>query len=324
MFQDGSGAQIQRILSIRAISNYLGFNFFNSEILDMDFNPGDGIDSLEKKRGFLMELNSFIFFQNSCGNSHVNLKSIPEGRITASLNRLTLFLKIASIWSALSRKHIHFLVSSPERWIKIRPEILECLDFQPFDANSTDTPDSFLISVHIQRAKNTKSQLSDRYQPTSWYKKLLDEVTGTLEAQGANYRIDLHTDAPEHSQKWRLGNAVSSRTVNYWKRGGFIDDTGIANLGTEDFYTSLGYSSEVMQIHREINSLDAWKLMSKSDVIITGRSSFSYIGALLNKGALVLSPKYFNSALNSWLVIQDEPSSKDLFALGERVKRCLL
>lgn len=323
IYQDGSGAQIQRILSIRAISNYLGFHFFNSEILDMDFNPGDGIDTLEKKRDFLTELNSFFLFHNSCQKICRNYKTIPIGSVTASLKRLKFFLKIAKIWSSLSRSHTHYLFSSPERWIKDNPQILEYVDFPTLLADPNLTPNSFLISVHIQRAKNAENQLSDRYQPTSWYKKLLDEVTGTLEEQGVNYQIDLHTDAPEHSRQWNLGNEVSSRTANYWKKGGFIDGTGSGLLGTEDFHVSLGYSNKVMQIHRDINPLEAWNLMSKSGLVITGRSSFSYIGALLNNKALVLSPQYFNRALSSWLVFQDKPTSQELRDLRERLKQCL-
>lgn len=322
-YQDGSGAQLQRILSIRALSKYLGLNFFNSKILDIDFNPGDGIDSLQKKTEYLTKLNAFINLPDSCQASPHYSGVIPSGRCTGGAIRLMVYFKLFSLWAFLSRKHIHVALSNPERWISKKPNILNKLDFNPNDNMSKKDEGKILISLHIQRAKNSNFQLSDRYQPTTWYKVLLDAITETLEDHGIDYLIDLHTDAPEVPKIWTLGNAVSSKTAEYWMRGGFIGAQGNAILGAEDFFTSLNRTSDLMRIHRDIDPLEAWKLMARSKVIITGKSSFSFIGGLLSRNSLVISPKYFNRGPDSWLLLDDSPSKSDLIEVKKRLVQCL-
>ena len=321
--QDGSGAQFQRILSISALARYFGLGFFNSEILDIDFNPGDGIDSKHKKEAYLRRLNEFIFLKESCGEKKIVPKLIPVNRFTADFVGLWIFFFIERIVSAIVRQHRHFFVSNPERWITQHPGILDSLAFSNSLGKSSDSNSVFKISLHIQRAKNSQLQLSDRYQATSWYKTLLDKIIEILEAYQVEYQVELHTDALEVPMSWHLGDEVSTKTKQYWLRGGFIDNSGVAILGAEDFYATLGRNSDEMKILRNIDPLEAWERMSKSQVLITGRSSFSFIGGLLTKESLVISPLYFNRAPNEWLVLADELSSRDLIRLENRLIQCL-
>ena len=94
-------------------------------------------------------------------------------------------------------------------------------------------------------------------------------------------------------------------------------------LGHEDFFTTLGKTQSELKIFTGIDALEAWKLMARSNILITGRSSFSYIGGLMAMSALVITPNYFNRGLNSWLVLPDNLEEENFLEIEKRVLRCL-
>jgi len=322
-YLDGSGAQVQRILSIRALANFLGTGFFNSEVLDIDFNPGDGIDTPHKKKIFLRKLNSFVTFPGACDFSNASVNSIPNNRLINHFFGLKIWTMIVKLTSTVSRSHKHFTIANPERWISQNPNILDEIDFHLNELEKGKSEKKFIVSLHIPRAKISDSRLTDRYQSTNWYKVLLDEILKTLSSAGVDYRIQLHTDAAEYPQSWNFEEGVSSKTLEYWRRGGFLDLTGETVLGHEDFFVTLGKTQRELEIYTGINALEAWKLMAKSNILVTGKSSFSFVGGLMATSALVITPNYFNRGLGSWLVLPDNLEGENLLELERRVLGCL-
>ena len=77
---DGLGAQLQRQISVCAISNYLGLNFVFSPITSITIHPLDGISDYS---AYLQKANDFFDFNNfikdldiSKSNVHIYLKKI--------------------------------------------------------------------------------------------------------------------------------------------------------------------------------------------------------------------------------------------------------
>ena len=76
----------------------------------------------------------------------------------------------------------------------------------------------------------------------------------------------------------------------YLKQGGNkIDEDSKFTLAYEDFNVSLRELKSI-KIVTELNPLESWKLMQEADILVIGKSSFSFVGALLNQSARVISP----------------------------------
>ena len=57
--QDGSGAQVQRIFAIYSLSKLIGVKYVNQKVVEIDFNPGDGINTHSEMREYIAKLNKF-------------------------------------------------------------------------------------------------------------------------------------------------------------------------------------------------------------------------------------------------------------------------
>jgi hypothetical protein len=248
---------------------------------------------------------------------------MPNNRLVNHLFGLKLWSVILKLTSAVSGSHKHFTIANPERWISQNPNILSEIDFYFNESKVKESEKKFIVSLHIQRAKISSTRLVDRYQSTQWYQAILDQILKTLRNAEVECRIELHTDATESSQSWDIGEGVSIKTLEYWRKGGFLDSSGKAILGNEDFFATLGKTQSELEIFTGIDPLEAWKLMARSNILITGKSSFSYIGGLMARDALVITPSYFNRGLNSWLVLPENLKEENLLDIEKRVLRCL-
>jgi hypothetical protein len=92
----------------------------------------------------------------------------------------------------------------------------------------------------------------------------------------------------------------------YLKNGGNrIDKDSNFTLEYEDFSISLS-ELESIKIVTELNPLESWKLMQEADILVIGKSSFSFVGALLNQSAQVISPVGFYSGPRDWTYVADK------------------
>jgi hypothetical protein len=60
--QDGSGAQVQRIFAIYSLAKLVGVKYANEQIVELDFNPGDGLSTHSDMREYIVKLNNFLSF----------------------------------------------------------------------------------------------------------------------------------------------------------------------------------------------------------------------------------------------------------------------
>ena len=77
------------------------------------------------------------------------------------------------------------------------------------------------------------------------------------------------------------------------------------NVKGNDLASSLKKYGDRCSIHIGGNPLTAIKFMSESDYLIMGRSSLSYVAAILNKeGVIYYPPKFWHPPMSHWKISQ--------------------
>lgn len=87
-------------------------------------------------------------------------------------------------------------------------------------------------------------------------------------------------------------------------------------VGCEDFTITLSEFAPI-NIVTEVDPLTAWKLMQEANLLIIAKSTFSFIPALLNTQAQVISPEGFLIRPDSWTYFSDKPIFQP--GLAERI-----
>ena len=178
-----------------------------------------------------------------------------------------------------------------------------------------DDPKSFNVALHIPRAKVSPKSLPERYQPTEWYLKTLDQSLMYLGMERKLINLYIHTDSPAAPSDWVYANKSSPESQEYWKKAGILNENGRMALNFEDFNTSFtGFLS--LKVIRDVDPIIAWQNISYCDVFILGKSSFSFVGALFNRNGLKISPIFFIEPPNSWILMPDDGG----FSLLDRIR----
>jgi hypothetical protein len=103
-----------------------------------------------------------------------------------------------------------------------------------------------------------------------------------------------------------VSSHLTPETENYWKAIGVTDDSGQLDMTTISLYKDLITKIEAMYPNYEIihglDPVQAWSVMAQSDVILTSKSSFSFVGALLSNAAIIIAPELEMECPSDWIV----------------------
>lgn len=303
--KDGIGAQVIRIIDTYSLSKHFKMGFVNSPILQFDSNPGDNLNTPEDKLNFLTELNDFLNLEDlSCNKSH-RIRQLNYSKVFQLPGTLSAYFILKKIFSYFLNHHELLIINDPYRltlrYPNIRSHFIRATRNLTINANNDDI---CRIHVHIRRGLISKNKLSNRFVPTSWYLSLLLPIQATLDNCGVKYEFTIHTDVHEGNRQW-ASSGVSTESMEYLQSGGNETDKDFNfTLDYEDFTTSLS-DLNVIRIVTELNPLDSWKLMQEADILVIGKSSFSFVGALLNQSALVISPVGFYAGPSDWTYVTD-------------------
>jgi hypothetical protein len=227
--KDGSGAQVQRIFAIYSLAKFIGVNYANQEIIDIDFNPGDGINTHSEMREYVSELNRFLSFLNGPKPLNPILKRISFMRFFQFRTFNRIFFAVKKIQSFLVKRDYLYLISNPYSFIDRYSHayanikgILPVVNRGSFDRKIS-------IQLHIGRAKVSETHMSERYTPDDWYLEILDKIIKILTSKGKEFEILIHTDVSAE-KIWKVPIGANQETMKYWKDSGIIDNEGRLEL----------------------------------------------------------------------------------------------
>ena len=292
---DGTGAQVQRILGVYAICRKFHIPYIHSGIKELIITPLDPFQTEPELLEYLERVNRYFDFPS-------NLEAGGD-RSMSKLQNLTK-VKLLEIRARnrmpLGEKQL-IAVANPHQILNQMPEIyrLAAKSLEHLDSKF----DNKKIVLHYRRGSNTLDILPGESKPrglsNEWYLRTLRKYVTHYQKSGIDFTIEIYTDMPKLAFTYRPRD-FQSHLWSYEPRykNGVVDV-----LGEDIKSTIFAEFGEKLIVYHGGDPLQGLIDMSKADILITSRSSYSYVGGLLNlNGKVIIPPGFWHSKLDSWVL----------------------
>jgi hypothetical protein len=287
--KDGCGAQLQRILTINALAKFLGLKYIHSEILDISTHALDPFQDENSRKEFVSKLNLTF-----------HLKSDPvEKFIELDISILRVHVLAKYLFKSFFSKNIYLIrVIEPYPIVDYCPIILGFIPEINLTAVERNHSVKNSIVMHYRYGVGGFANYHGRDATRQLnYKYYLDCLSSEELTNIQINRIVMLTDAPLESIKFEPPVEQRSNwigTPNF--DGKFIT---IQKSDVEEFFAESDFKVECI---RGGDPLEAIYMMANANVLIMGKSSLSYVGALLNKRGIIFFPKdFWHTPLRHWI-----------------------
>lgn len=292
---DGTGAQIQRILGIYAICRKYGFSYLHTPIKNLVTHPLDSFQSPKELQEYLTRVNAY-FNLTSSGPMQFD-KVIDQGRISKSfLSRLQLSMRLSKA------KKILVKISNPSMIVNSNPDILKLAVLDLPHISRVDSKTKVSIVLHIRRTTQEdfvlRGESEPRSLPIDYYKGKLRKILASLDLK-SEYEITVFTDIPKTAIQFK----PRTQDLEVWRRAGheFIGEK--IQVETLDLEKEFEEFMPLIEIISGGDPLDAITQMSSADYFVMSRSSLSYLAGILNQNGKIFNPPSFSIApLSNWIV----------------------
>jgi hypothetical protein len=306
--KDGVGAQILRQLQTISLSNNLKLNYLYKNLEQFESNYGDGFESKDERDSYINLINNFFLLQRYSCNHNYHIEWVIPALFCAKWRIFRLFISFANLFSRLIRKPVAIVPGDIGFIFNSRPKLYDSLRIlnilERTNSNLPLVSRKLKVAVHIRRALISDSQQAIRFQSTSWYLNNLKTIVNALEKKGLRFEIIIHTDAPFIDSSFDL-NTLSTESRNYLLKNDALKLNGnIAHVQGENFEKVFSKLDGV-RIIRLAKPIDFWSDFLDADIILLGKSTFSFVSALLNKDALVINPTGLLNPPSNWIDICD-------------------
>ena len=115
--------------------------------------------------------------------------------------------------------------------------------------------------------------------------------------------IRVHTDTLERGMSWRPPKDISPDTMQHWESIGVLSTQGEVTGEYEDFTQKFSRFGKV-EIVRDIDAIQAWKMMIESDILVIAKSSMSYVAALFRIAKPVIFARFWHTGMPNWNAIE--------------------
>ena len=284
---DGVGAQLQRIYGIYSISRLLGASYLHSLLGRVDYQ---GLSALERNvadPGFHHQFNDLFQIKSDVmvtdGFHKINL---PDISIEILHQLVAMFDRHET-----GGRPILVQLALPYGIADRFPECYEvCKEISPF-ALSVRGGGALRVAIHIRRGELLVLD-SDRMLPNVYYINVAQNVARILEVLKIDYQLELHTEVPNKEfiiqpDHPGISNRISSPTI------------------VSPEMCRLDEFSVLPNLVRCINepAIDCLRKLATTDILVMSRSSFSYLGGILNRNGIILYHPFWHRAPSSWMTV---------------------
>jgi len=287
---DGVGAQLQRIYGTFSVARLLGAAYLHSPLQCVQYQ---GLWALEQDQidpAFHQQFNEIIPLPSDVSPTE-ELERLCADNITSDLIQA-----LVHRFDGHETGGRRILVSAnvPYGIADQFPDCYRvCRDLSPFQSPPR-VGRPMRIVLHVRRG-DLSAVVPERILPNAFYVQAAQEVVQVLDALKMSYQIELWTEVPSkeftivpgrHSLPHRFsGSPVVSPEMSHLE-----DFDGVPNLA------------------RYINNppFDCLRAFATADILVMSRSSFSYVGAILNRAGVVLCPSFWHAAPSWWVHVGDD------------------
>lgn len=293
---DGTGAQIQRMMSVYSFARILNLKYIHNPIKHVSVHPLDGIENHNDYLNFLSRLNSFLNFSDITSNRTINLDEIPEIKIESINLRLLLKFGFLSFFEpqCLKIQNAFPIIDFVRDGYRTSIDKLTSENFNLFNNN---TFYSNYIVIHYRRGHGNFAIYPGQKISREVSLKRIQNALLKLEiSDAASKLMAVFTDAPINDIFFEVpfGQDVLWKSMPGF-RDGKLHLIGMKN----EVFDKL--SDEPIEIIRGGDPLKAILLMSNARYLIVGRSSLSYVAALFSQGKVALPNDFWHPSQKGWI-----------------------
>ena len=292
---DGTGAQIQRILGIYAICKKYGFFYLHTPIKNLVTHPLDPFQTPKELERYLKRVNEY-FNLPSDGPMQFD-KVIDQARISIKyLRRLQLIMRLSKA------KKILVEISNPGLIVDSNPDILKLAVSDLLHLSRVESKTKVSIILHIRRTTQEDFVISGESQPRSlpidYYIEKLRTILASLPLK-SEYEISVFTDIPKSAFQFK----PRTQDLEVWRRAGHKFVEGKIQVEALDLEKEFEDFSPNIEFIYGGDPLDAIIQMSTADYFVMSRSSLSYLAGILNQNGKIFNPPKFSVApLSNWIL----------------------
>ena len=299
--QDGTGAQLQRIFGIYALSKLVRANYLHSPIENLMIHSLDPFQTEEDLKLYLKRLDKVFSLPSS--------QKLPNKfEYTYEVNRLsvaTLFRYL--ILSIVRNGQILVKVSNPfpvvelqtSSYLHVQKHFLKMLSLE------TNTSKLKRIVIHIRRGSNGADLLpgenAPRMLPDIYYLTLMNEILAKNCNSDEKMDVLIITDTPSEEIDFK---PIESQFENWiteprLKNGSVTIEGGSFADFQSDYISKL-------EVSHGGDPILAIGQMKAADFLIMSRSALSYVGAILNAdGVVFYPPSYGSKPMPKWVKVRN-------------------
>jgi hypothetical protein len=293
---DSTGAQAQRILGLYAVCKRFKLPYVHSGISELLIQPLDPFQNEKDYNEYLDRVNLFFALPS---DARVNLER-PTSKMQSFTKLKLMKLRI--------RGKIHFgkrelvALGSPFQILNQMPNIytLAVNDLKRIAPNPADKKK---IILHYRRGSSTLDILPGEAAPrglsNEWYLRTLRKYVEIYKDLGIDFSVEIYTDMPKSSFTYTPKDFQS----HLWSFEPRFKDGAVEVFGEDLKSTVFDEFGDELIVYHGGDPLQGLIDMSEADILITSRSSYSYVGGLLNlSGKIIIPPGFWHRKLDSWVL----------------------
>lgn len=288
--EDGTGAQVQRLVAVKALSLILRCNYLHTPIEKVAIHPLDPFQDVSGMRKFVDKVNNLFVFQEDKDQEPRDVIAISD-------------LRLSHLWtfyhSSKLRYPILFKVLNPYLLVDLLPRFYkEALSTRVEAASPRPQAEKKSIAMHYRQGVGGfaiyPGMKVSRQIPIEVYTDRLRQI---VKGNESRYSITVFTDAPKKTTLFK----PPKDQIHLWVgTPGFNEDT--MKVEELDVLSSVSQVLDDAKLHVGGDPLEAIIEISNSDIIFMSRSSLSYVAAMLaQEETTVFYPKdFWHPKLPSW------------------------
>jgi len=284
---DGVGAQLQRIYGTYAVSRLLGAYYLHSPLSRVDYQGLSALEENVNDPSFHHEFNQ-LFWIDSDVLPTDELHAIEVANLTMEiLDDLATVSESAGSNGRMCLLKVMLPYGIADRF----PDCYSiCKEISPFVSGSRQGR-PLRVAIHVRRGDLLVVE-SQRMLPNAYFVKVAQRVAGVLGALEIDYRMELHTEVPTKEFAVTPGHVGVKGRIS-------------APVVVRPEMSPLDEFNALSNLKHFINegAIDCIRKLATADILVMSRSSFSYLGAILNRNGIVLYHPFWHGAPSSWIPV---------------------
>ena len=288
---DGLGAQLQRLVAIRALAMRIKINYLHNKISVLTVHPLDNLEHDVQVAEFLEKVDLYFHLDSTVektwADEQVSIDSLSILSILKNLLR-----------SVIQKKNILIRVIEPYAVMELLPSDYKRVIplFYKFPRTAS-SPDEIVMHYRygvggnvIQHGEKLPRQINLLH-----FRDVIRDIPTEYSDKLRTLRV--LTDAPQSAKSF----TPNKNQLHLWE-GTPNFNNGSVIIEAFSFDEILGGLGLDLVVEYGGDAVDSLLIMSRAKVLILSRSSLSYVGALFNENQpLVYSaPKFWHPKMKTW------------------------